>query len=240
MPSVVRGAYSCVMWGVYRFLPTRLHASFQRLVNSTYNAERVKLYEIALRWLELNKIEGDFFEFGTFNGDSFLQMYFFGKKIFKKQPHFVLFDSFEGLPELKGKDKHVQWFKGQFNCSLENVQKKLKFFGVKKHDVNLVKGYYEQTLTETLSKELGNKKLRLLHIDCDLFDSTKVALNFSKKFLQEGSLILFDDYYLFSGSSEKGERGAFEEFLKENPKFKVTPWYDYSLHGKVFIVNVCE
>ena len=35
-------------------------------------------------------------------------------------------------------------------------------------------------------------------------------------FLQEGTVILFDDWYCHNASSEKGEQKAFGEFLKKN------------------------
>lgn len=221
---------------VFKYVPTKWHFLIQYLRANTYAAERTKMYEVALWWLRLNKVQGDVFEFGTFNGDSFLQMYFFAKKLLPKSPHFFLFDSFEGLPEPKGRDQHEQWQKGQYSFSIEQAIKKFNSFKVNPKDYTTIKGFYEQTLTGSLKQKIATK-LSLLHIDCDFFESTKTAFDFCKTFLQEGTVILFDDYYLYTGSPTKGERGAFNEFLSTNPQVKVTPWFDYSLHGKAFIVN---
>ena len=55
-------------------------------------------------------------------------------------------------------------------------------------------------------------------IDCDLKESTNYALNFIKPSLQEGTILIFDDFLDYKGSMEKGECGAFEDFKRENPK----------------------
>jgi hypothetical protein len=51
-------------------------------------------------------------------------------------------------------------------------------------------------------------------IDCDLKEPTKLALEFIKSSIQEGTIILFDDYAFFKGSKDKGEYGAFADFKK--------------------------
>ena len=53
-------------------------------------------------------------------------------------------------------------------------------------------------------------------IDCDLKESTQLALEFIKTSLQEGAIILFDDFLDYKGSMDKGECGAFEDFKKKS------------------------
>ena len=52
-------------------------------------------------------------------------------------------------------------------------------------------------------------------IDCDLKESTKLALEFIKPAIQEGTIILFDDFVFFKGNENKGEYGAFSDFKKK-------------------------
>lgn len=69
-----------------------------------------------------------------------------------------------------------------------------------------------------MSKSYGIKKLAFVHIDCDYYSSTKEVLNYIEPYLQEGTVILFDDYYCFKGNEQYGEQRAFNEFKKANPK----------------------
>ena len=52
-------------------------------------------------------------------------------------------------------------------------------------------------------------------IDCDLKESTRLALEFIKPSIQEGTIILFDDYVFFKGNENQGEHGAFNDFRKK-------------------------
>ncbi len=113
------------------------------------------------------------------------------------------FDSFEGLPE-KWRDN---FDKGYFNMNgnMPNVNK----------NVVLIKGWFNETLEPFIQKE--NKKISFLHIDCDLYSSTKYILNTLKDYLDEDCVIVFDElvnYPTFDGLN--GELRAFVEFLDEN------------------------
>ena len=81
-----------------------------------------------------------------------------------------------------------------------------------------------------------NNKSRVIMIDCDLKESTKLALNFVKNSLQVGTIILFDDFLDYKGCVDKGEYGAFEEFKLENPNLLFRRAFDYGYRGRVFIV----
>ena len=73
-------------------------------------------------------------------------------------------------------------------------------------------------------------------IDCDLKESTKLALEFIKPSLQEGTILIFDDFLDYKGSMVKGECGAFEDFKKSYPNFLFRRAFDYGYRGRAFIV----
>ena len=73
-------------------------------------------------------------------------------------------------------------------------------------------------------------------IDCDLKESTELALEFIKPSLQEGTILIFDDFLDYKGSMEKGECGAFEEFKKLYPYILFRRAFDYGYRGRAFIV----
>jgi len=112
------------------------------------------------------------------------------------------FDSFEGLPEKwrDGFDKGAFDQKGKLPAVPANV--------------TLVKGWFTDTLPAFLQKE--NKKVSFIHVDCDLYSSTKFVLNTLKDYMAEGCILLFDELVNYPGyEGETGELLALYEFVKE-------------------------
>ena len=72
-------------------------------------------------------------------------------------------------------------------------------------------------------------------IDCDLKESTEIALNFIKSTIQKGTIILFDDFLDYRGDINKGEYGAFKEFQKTFPNICFRRAFDYGYRGRAFI-----
>lgn len=112
------------------------------------------------------------------------------------------FDSFEGLPE----DWREGFPRGAFSSA-----GKLPIVGP---NVRLVKGWFDQTLP-TFTKT-QNKKVSFMHIDVDLYSSTKFILNTLKDYLDNFCIVVFDElvnYPEFAGDT--GELKAFYEFILE-------------------------
>ncbi|GAH13307.1 unnamed protein product, partial [marine sediment metagenome] len=84
-------------------------------------------------------------------------------------------------------------------------------------------GWYNKTL----KKPCGNGKLSFIHIDCDLYESTLDVLEYCKDYLQQGTVILFDDWYAFKGDNNSGERKAFKEI---NDKYGLK-WNNFPATG---------
>jgi len=114
------------------------------------------------------------------------------------------FDSFEGLPE-KWRDGYE---KGHFNHQgqLPDVNE----------NVVLIKGWFKDTLPSFMKKQ-GNKKISFLHLDADLYSSTKFILNTLKNNLDKDCVVIFDELVNYDGfDGDKGELKAFYEFIQEN------------------------
>ena len=99
----------------------------------------------------------------------------------------------------------------------------------------IVKGFYKDTLENKTTIDLNIKKARVVLIDCDLKESTRLALEFIKPSIQEGTIILFDDYVFFKGNKNKGEYGAFEDFKKKYPNILFRRIFDYGYGSRAFI-----
>ncbi len=107
------------------------------------------------------------------------------------------FDSFEGLPEAFGDF----WTKEQFRVPrLPEVRR----------NVTLIKGWFNETLPSFLEGHTG--KVGFLHVDCDLYSSTRTVFELLEPRLGPGTVILFDEYFNFI-NWEEAEFKAFHEFL---------------------------
>ncbi len=184
---------------------------------------------------------GDYLEFGVFTGSSFnfaMKINRKMEKIFKRKidTQFIGFDSFDGFGEIKPIDENPS-FKNIFF----KVDKKKVFKNIKKNSKNqrykLIEGFYQQTIKDKNPNDYGIDKSRLIMIDCDLKESTSIALNFAKQSLQEGTIIIFDDFNFYKGNKSKGEFGAFEDFKNQNPNIKFRKIFDYGYSGRAFIVT---
>ena len=113
------------------------------------------------------------------------------------------FDSFEGLPE-----KWIDgWDKGKFhtNGGLPQVNS----------NVLLIKGWFDKTLTDFLKSQ--NKKVSFIHMDADLYSSTKYVLDNIKDYIDKDCVVVFDELLNYPGfDGETGELKALYEFITEN------------------------
>lgn len=130
------------------------------------------------------------------------------------------FDSFQGLPE-KWRD---HFDKGAFN--LNGVPPQVN------KNVELIIGLFQDTLIDFLKKH--NKKINFIHIDCDLYTSTKFILNATFPYLNKECIVLFDELINYPGfDGETGEFRAFYEFTNEkNVKYK---WL--GMNGSLFMTG---
>ena len=101
----------------------------------------------------------------------------------------------------------------------------------------VIPGWFEETLTSDLYDQINLQKAAIVWIDSDLYESAKVALRWVRPLLQDGSLIIFDDYYCYKGNPNFGERRAFDEFLAESPELTATDYARFSTVGQAFIIH---
>ena len=82
-------------------------------------------------------------------------------------------------------------------------------------NVILIKGYFQDTLPQFLKKK--SKKISFIHIDCDLYSSTKYVLTNVKDFLDDDCILIFDELVNYDGyDGNTWELKAFYEFVTEN------------------------
>lgn len=79
-------------------------------------------------------------------------------------------------------------------------------------NIELVVGRFKDVLP-TFVKE-KNAPILFLHIDCDLYSSTKEIFNNIKDYVAEGTIIVFDEFFNYDGWQDH-ELRAFQEFIRE-------------------------
>jgi len=109
------------------------------------------------------------------------------------------FDSFEGLPE---------FWRGGYGKSAFSLEGNLPPVAA---NVRLHKGWFEDTLPAFVEEHPG--PLAFLHVDCDLYSSTKTIFSFLGNRIQPGTVIVFDEYFNFP-LWKQHEYKAFQEFLE--------------------------
>jgi len=101
----------------------------------------------------------------------------------------------------------------------------------------LVKGYLEDTVSNVTTREIGIEAVAVVLFDLDLGPATKLALDFVKPALQQGSVLIFDEYFWYRGDTKKGEAAAFARFQEENPQFEFRDFMDYGVGARVFVLG---
>ena len=145
-------------------------------------------------------IGGDIAEVGVFQGGTARLI-----ATLKKERRLHLFDSFCGMRETtNGKDLHQ---KGEFAAtSLESVKAYLGEFD----DIDFYPGWFPET-----SEPVKDRIFSLVHLDVDLYQSTRDALEFFYPRLNRGGFILSHD---FNSIACPGVKEAFEEFFQNKPE----------------------
>jgi len=172
-----------------------------------------------------SEIEGDFVECGVALGAQIGVMgYALDKK--KSSKKVYAFDSFAGIP-LAGKFDTVQPGIGPIDpnrhipsdprdllvssgvaaFSLETVKTNIKQWELNSDRYVFVEGWFQNTLPSA-SKKID--KISLLRLDGDLYDSTKVCLDYLHHKVQRGGFVIVDDYALV------GCQRAVQEYFSNN------------------------
>jgi hypothetical protein len=112
------------------------------------------------------------------------------------------FDSFEGLPETWD-----TFGKGSFRQD---------GLPVVRPNVILHKGWFDKTLPQF--RQEYTQPLAFLHLDADLYSSTKTVFDLLGDRIVPGTVIAFDEFFNYPNWENGGEYKAFREFMLANKK----------------------
>jgi hypothetical protein len=125
------------------------------------------------------------------------------------------FDSFEGFDtsvetdiHLGGSDVEVKKVRGFDDTSYALVQRKAAIFHLR--NFRIEPGFFQESL-----RRCQNEKFCFVHLDCDLYESYAVCLDFFYPRVVKGGIILFDEY---NDPAWPGANRAVDEFLSSKPE----------------------
>lgn len=204
-----------------------------------HNVQKYEALRKAFYLTALDKLEGDYLEFGVFTGSSFVaacrihrRLGMFGKLATR----FFGFDSFSGFGTVTDKDKHPFYLDTIFQVNaakvISNIRKKTKGL-----PVEIIEGYFDQTLSGQRAAERGITQARIVFIDCDLMEPTRLVLAYVKDALQPGTILIMDDFFSYRGDEQRGVAGAFAAFQRDNPNIMFRRVFEYGYGGVAYIVS---
>jgi predicted O-methyltransferase YrrM len=154
--------------------------------------------QLMLALSAVSEIPGDMAEVGAFRGGS-------AKLLASVAPQRTLhlFDTFEGLPEPGEKDSRL-FRRGQYRASEAELKDYLDGCNVR-----IYKGLFPGTAIT-----LASQSFAFVHLDADLYQSTRDSLEFFYPRMQKGGIILAHDF----AQRREGVYRAFQEFFRERPE----------------------
>lgn len=149
-------------------------------VNRTY-ANRERLFQHVADTQGLTNVPVHYLEFGVMSGSSF--MWWMNGNT-HPDSSFTGFDTFEGLPE-----KWLFFKKGDMQSNMPQLDDKRGQF---------VKGLFQATFIDFLHKTYPDRTAatpkKVIHLDADLYSSTVFVLTTIAPYLNEGDIIMFDEF----------------------------------------------
>lgn len=247
--------------------PLRLAAArFAMVPDAAALARRLEPIRLAADFVCSEHVPGDYLEFGVFRGASFVTAYralteavadwgsrhrtglaytdqqradeAFAQMAAAAPRRFFAFDSFDGLPELSGIDQGAARFrKGRYDCSEANFRRILTEQGVDLRSVVTVPGFYQDSLMPEMKRRHQLTTAAIVMIDCDLYESTKPVLEFITDLIGDGTVLIFDDWFNFRASPDRGEQRACREWLQRHPNIRLVPFARWGVVQQAFIVS---
>jgi O-methyltransferase len=170
---------------------------------NSFNTGRRHLVYQLLRSLE--GVPGDTVECGSLEGAGSYLIHLMNNRSGKHERWHHVFDSFRGL-SAPGEGDGLHWEQGDLAVSMEEVDTNMGDFD----RYTLHQGWIPDRF-----EEVQDKRFAFVHIDVDLHQPTFDAIEFFYPRLNEGGIILCDDY----GSSLcPGATRAIDEYLANKPE----------------------
>lgn len=189
---------------------------------------------------ELDQPGAAYLEFGVYIGSTMTCMYRAAAASGRAVPRLIGFDSFQGMPAGVEEQDDERWHQGDLYSDVELTRMNLTKQGVPLDGVELVPGWFDDSLTEATRTRLGLERAPIVMVDCVLASSTATTLAFLTPLIHDRSLVYFDDWAVVDLHDKGlGERAAFETWLAGHPEFSAEeqPALQYSHDVRAFLIS---
>lgn len=207
--------------------PIRSRLLYNQFTHFTMIPKANYIANLSLCW-KFKDVQGDIVECGTWKGGMIAGIV----SMMGTDRSYHLFDSFEGLPEVKeidGPDAQI-WQSNTNgidyfdNCKadINDARTAMIRSGAKQYTIN--KGWFNETL-KTFSFPEG---IAILRLDADWYDSTMDCLVNLFPRINKGGILILDDYYTWEGCSK-----AIHDYLSTHK----LPYRIHSVHGICYLIK---
>ena len=181
-------------------------------------------------------VPGDVVELGVYRGTTLMNWANFLeiRNMGDRQKQVFGFDNFSGFEDISEKDgainENVEKEVGGFDSNvfediLEDaisIYDQDRFIPYKDR-VKLIKGNIEETVPKFLKDNPG-MRISLLHFDCDLYEPTKIGLEYLWPLVSTGGIILFDEYGIRPWEGESNAVDEYFDSIGYKPLLKRFDW----------------
>ena len=173
---------------------------------------------------------GDYAEFGVFQGRLVTAAWEAIQRYGLSRTSIHAYDSFEGLPAMQGVDEGGPFRRGEYQSPKGVFEAETR--KIPRERLTVTEGLFDVSLPRA-----DKHRIAIAWVDCDIYESTVPVLEFLTTQLQDGSVLVFDDWYRFHGRPDRGEHRACREWLEANPDISLIPYRDFHWAGRSFLVN---
>jgi O-methyltransferase len=198
-------------------------------------------YEAALHLLgaDVGTSSTAYLEFGVYIGTSMACMYRAASRVGASGLRLVGFDSFQGMPEGLEAEDDPRWHAGNLYSDLELTRKNLARLKVPLHRVDLVPGWFKESLTDETRNRLALERAAVVMVDCVISSSTREALEFCAPLVRDRTIVFFDDWATVDLAERGlGERAAFDAWLADHPEMSAEelPALSFDRGSRAFMI----
>ena len=216
-------------------------------------SQKFEFYRNAMDFIIGSHIAGSYFEFGTHRARTFTMVMglddFYASNMGATaggltpktgggfMDKYFAFDSFQGWPADTNTPDMPQYKPGGAKTDSDEFLNLLTSYGQSTERVELIKGFYEKSLTKSLATRFvsENVKASLITVDCNLYGSYKSVFASADQFMQPGTVLYLDDLNSFRAQPDRGPELAVKEY-NEQTKRRFEPFLPVGWCGYSFIV----
>jgi len=202
---------------IYRMSPRAAPDLILKRLGIATSRRRVEFYTLETLLRGLPSVEGAIIECGTYRGATLLGMTHL-MVVRGLKPRIYGLDSFEGFPEPRPADAqadgrmHPDVHRGALgDTSHAALLRRIDVLGWSDR-ITVLKGFFAQSLPR-----LTDERFAVAHLDCDLYESYMVCLQFVYPRMLSGGVIVLDDYRLPANVYPGADR-AVDEFFADKPE----------------------